>query len=59
MKKLLKHKKQQLQQEIAHPDAKERILVPLFGVGAVLMSIAVFILLLYILTIVIRLFFAL
>ncbi len=59
MKKLLKHKQQQLQHEIVRPNAKERMLVPLLGVGAVLMSIMAFILLLYILTIIIRLFFVL
>ena len=59
MKKLLKHKHQQLQQGLVQPDMKDRIVVPLLGVGAILMSIVAFILLLYILTIIVRLFFVL
>lgn len=59
MKKLFKHKQQQFQQGLVQSDVKEHIIVPLLGVGAVLMSIAVFILLLYILTIIVRLFFVL
>ena len=59
MKKLLKHKQQQLQQGLVQSDMKDRIVVPLIGVGAILMSIVDFILLLYILTIIVRLFFVL
>ena len=59
MKKLLKHKQQQLQQGLVQPDMKDRIVIPLLGVGAILMSIVAFILFLYILTIIVRLFFVL
>lgn len=59
MRNLIKHKQQQIHQGIEQSDYKERVKIPLLGVGAVLASIAVFIIALYILTIVIRLLFAL
>lgn len=59
MKNVLIHKQKQLQQELGKPDLKDRIMVPLLGIGVLLLTIASFILLLYIITIIIRLLFVL